>query len=116
MALIHADAIYTINPGKLDEFKALVAESMRIVREQDTRTLRYDFFFNEDETVCTAREIYDGFEGLVESMTHNAEVFPKLFAITTYRFLIYGEPTPELRAFASQYGCELHTHFMSRER
>ncbi len=114
MSLIHADAIYTIKPGGLAEFKELIAESMKIVREKDTRTLRYDFFFNDDESVCTVREIYDGFEGLMESMANNNDVFPRIFALTTYRFVLYAEPSPELMAFAEKFGCEFHKHHMSR--
>ena len=39
-----------IRPGKLDEYKRLCAEAMEIVRTQDTGTLQYEIFFNEDES------------------------------------------------------------------
>ena len=42
-----------IRPGILEGFKAQAAEMIRITREQDTRTLRYDWFLKEDGTGAT---------------------------------------------------------------
>jgi hypothetical protein len=36
--------------GHLEEFKRLSAQCMEIVRTQDTGTLQYDTYFNDDET------------------------------------------------------------------
>jgi hypothetical protein len=36
-----------IRPGQLEGFKVQAAEIMRITREQDTKTLRYDWFIKE---------------------------------------------------------------------
>jgi len=39
-----------IRRGELEGFKAQAAELIRITREQDTKTLRYDWFIKEDGT------------------------------------------------------------------
>ena len=54
MSEIQGIARQKINPGKLDEFKRLAAECMRVAREKDTGTLQYDFYLNADETECIA--------------------------------------------------------------
>ena len=40
-----------IRPGRLEGFKAQAAELVRITRERDTKTLRYDRFIKEDSRV-----------------------------------------------------------------
>ena len=44
MKKIKADARFTINEGKLDEFKELVNQAIEVVRENDTGTLAYNFY------------------------------------------------------------------------
>ena len=39
-----------IQEGELDGFKQQAAEMMRLTREKDTKTLRYDWFISEDGT------------------------------------------------------------------
>ena len=39
-----------IRPGQLEGFKSQAAEILRVTREQDTHTLRCDWFINEDGT------------------------------------------------------------------
>ena len=36
-----------IRPGQLEGFKAQATELLRLTREKDTQTLRYDSFINE---------------------------------------------------------------------
>ncbi len=39
----------TIHGGKLSEFKEVAAQLMQSVRENDSGTLQYDWFFNADQ-------------------------------------------------------------------
>src|SRR5512142_2539472 len=59
-----------IRPGQLEGFKAQAAELVRITREQDTKTLRYDWFIKEDGTECEVHEAYLNEEGLFEHNKH----------------------------------------------
>ena len=52
MSHLEAMAHLKIRPVELDGFKAQVAEIMPLSREQDTQTLRYDWFINEAGTEC----------------------------------------------------------------
>jgi hypothetical protein len=41
---------FRFHDGDVEEFKRLSAQCMEIVRTQDTGTLQYDTYFNDDET------------------------------------------------------------------
>jgi quinol monooxygenase YgiN len=81
-----------IRPGELDGFKTQVAEIMRLSREQDTQTLRYDWFINEDGTECEVHEAYVSEEGLIEHNAHVMEARAILFDRYAYdhRMSVYG--------------------------
>src|SRR5262245_37374081 len=79
MAYLEVSAHLTVRPGCLEGFKAQAAEIMRITREKDTRTLRYDWFLSSDGTECEVREAYAGPEGLIEHNTHVIDARTKLF-------------------------------------
>jgi quinol monooxygenase YgiN len=55
-----------IRPGQLEGFKAQAAEILRVTREQDTHTLRCDWFIDEDGTRCEVHEQFPNEQGLIE--------------------------------------------------
>jgi quinol monooxygenase YgiN len=59
-------APFKIHEGKLEEFKRLSARCMEIVRTKDTRTLRYDTYFNDDQPECVVLERFSDSEALIE--------------------------------------------------
>lgn len=99
MSHLEVTANLKIRPGQLDAFKAQVAEIMRLSRELDTQTLRYDWFVNEDETECEVHEAYVTEEGLIEHNTHVMEARAVLFEKYAYdhRMSVYGEISQPLR-------------------
>ena len=94
MAHLEVSAHMTVRPGCLDGFKKQAAECIRITKEQDTRTLRYDWFISSDGTACEVREAYTGPEGLIEHNTHILEARTKLFKdyADNHFMTVYGEP------------------------
>ena len=58
MAATELQAIvrFRFRDGDVEEFKRLSAQCMEIVRTQDTGTLQYDTYFNDDETECIVIE------------------------------------------------------------
>ena len=94
MAHLEVSAHMTVRPGCLDGFKKQAAECIRITKEQDTRTLRYDWFISSDGTECEVREAYTGPEGLIEHNTHILEARTKLFKdyADNHFMTVYGEP------------------------
>jgi quinol monooxygenase YgiN len=98
MATFEVSAHMTVRTGQLEGFKKQAAECIRITKEKDTHTLRYDWFLSRDGTECEVRETYTGPEGLIE---HNQNIFEartKLFEhyADNHFMTIYGEPTPPL--------------------
>ena len=79
MGHLEVTAHLKIRPGQLEGFKAQVAEIMRLTREQDTLTLRYDWFINSDGTECEVHEAYVSDEGLIEHNTHVMDARAILF-------------------------------------
>jgi quinol monooxygenase YgiN len=87
-----------IRDGELEGFKRRAAEIMRLTREKDTKTLRYDWFIADDGVQCEVREGYVDADGLLEHNEHVKEARGKLFRDHAYDhdMTIYGEPSPAL--------------------
>ena len=88
----------TVRPGCLEGFRKQAAECIRITKEKDTRTLRYDWFISTDGRTCEVREAYTGPEGLIEHNAHIIEARTKLFRdfADGHFMTFYGEPSAEL--------------------
>ncbi len=89
-----------LNPraGELDGFLQRAAEMMRLTRELDTKTLRYDWFITADRTACEVREGYTEADGLLEHNAHVHEARDALFRdyASGHDMTIYAEPSPTL--------------------
>ena len=93
-----------IRDGELEGFKRQAAEMMRLTRERDTKTLRYDWFLSEDGTECEVRESYVDADALIEHAHNVSEAREALFREFAYdhNMTIYGEPSPALAALIAQ--------------
>jgi quinol monooxygenase YgiN len=93
MAYLEVIARAKVRPGQLEGVKAQAAEIVRVTREQDTHTLRCDWFINEDGTECEVHEMFPGEQGLIEHQMHIMEARTVLFRDYAYdhRSTIYGE-------------------------
>ena len=105
MSKLELTARMTIREGKLEGFKQQAAEIIRQVKEKDTKTLRYDWFINHDQTKCEVREVYESSEGVIEHVMHIREARDRLFAefADDHAMSIYGDPSPEFVAMASAH-------------
>ena len=94
MGYLEMSAHLTVRPGCLEGFKKQAAECIRITKEKDTRTLRYDWFLSTDGTDCEVREAYTGPEALIEHNTNILEARTKLFKdyADNHFMTVYGEP------------------------
>ena len=99
MSRLEVHAHLKIRPGRREEFKAQAAELIRITREQDTETLRYDWFIKEDGTECEVHEAYASEQGLFEHNLHVLEARAVLFKDFAFdhRMTVFGEVSPQLR-------------------
>ena len=98
MGTLQVIARLKVRPGELEGFRTRVAEIIRLTREQDTQTLRYDWFHNEDETEFEVHEEYVGEEGLIEHNQHVVETRNALFRDHAFdhRMSVYGDISPYL--------------------
>src|SRR5215470_11918527 len=63
MAYLEVVARAKVRPGQLEGVKAQAAEIVRMTREQDTHTLRCDWFIKEDGTECEVHEMFPDEQG-----------------------------------------------------
>jgi len=86
-------ARFKIRPGQLEGFKGQVAEILRVTREQDTHTLRCDWFINDDGAECEVHETFPNEQGLTEHKMNTMEATEILFRDYAFehRSTIYGE-------------------------
>lgn len=59
-------AHFTFNEGRADDFVRLSTECVRVSRERDRGTLRYDVYVNEDRTGAVVVEEYEDEGALIE--------------------------------------------------
>jgi quinol monooxygenase YgiN len=101
-----------VRPGQAEGFTAQVDEIMRLTRELDTQTLRYDWFLSEDGSECEVHEVYLSGQGLFE---HNANVMDARWTLFVryaddHRMTAFGEVSPELRALADKHAGGLRVY------
>ena len=87
-----------VRPGQLERFQTQAAEILRLAREKDTQTLRYDWFLNEDETDCEVHEAYLSAEGLIAHNEHVVAARDAWFRDYAFdhRMSVYGEISQHL--------------------
>ena len=86
-----------VRPGQLDGFKRQVAELLKLTKEEDTGTLRYEWFLSRDGSECEVHEAYASSEAMIEHAGHIAEARNKLFAAFAdgHEVKVFGEPSPQ---------------------
>jgi quinol monooxygenase YgiN len=84
--------------GKVEEFKRLSAQLMKIARTKDTGTLQYEIYLNDDESEGIVLERYRDSEALIEHGANQGDLSAAIFATGTFVGEVLGEPSAELRA------------------
>jgi len=106
MSYLELSAHMTVRPGCLEGFRKQATECIRITRELDTRTLRYDWFLSRDGTECEVREAYLNPEGLIGHNSNILEARTRLFKdfADGHFMTFYGEPSPPLLDLLKVHG------------
>ncbi|MCA6074895.1 putative quinol monooxygenase [Fulvivirga sedimenti] len=97
MTEIQVIAHLNIKPGKIDEFKTLAHSCIEMVKQKDKGTLQYDWYFNENNTVCIVHERYINAEAGLQHIANLGELVVALFELCDMSFDIFGSPTQELK-------------------
>lgn len=87
-----------VKPGQLEAFKALVREMVESTRPEPG-TLSYEWFISDDGAVVHIYERYADSEALLTHLNGFFEKFADRFgaAVDFKRFVVYGEPSDEVR-------------------
>jgi quinol monooxygenase YgiN len=89
---------FRFHDGGVEEFKRLSAQCMEIVRSEDTGTLQYDTFFNDDETECIVLERFRDSDALVQHGENLAHLMDAIIATGSVSGELLGDPSAEIRA------------------
>jgi steroid delta-isomerase-like uncharacterized protein len=111
-AMFEVAARLKVRDGELDGFKRQAAEMMRLTRELDTKTLRYDWFISDDGTEVEVREGYVDADGLLEHAHNVRDARAALFSDSAYDhdMTMYGEPSPALAALLEKLAGQVEFH------
>jgi hypothetical protein len=86
---------------------------MEIVRTQDTGTLQYEVYFNDDQSEAIVLERYKDSEALIEHGEHIGELTEAIVATGWVSGELLGEPSAELRAKMADGPVGLFTLYQS---
>ena len=106
MATTELQAIvrFRFHDGDVEEFKRLSAQCMEIVRTQDTGTLQYDTYFNDDETECIVIERFRDADALIQHGENLADLMEAIIATGSVCGELLGELSADLRSRFSDDG------------
>jgi quinol monooxygenase YgiN len=111
---IHFRAEFTIEEGKIEEYKKLVQDLSRVVEANEPDTISYQFYLNRDETKCIVRETYANSEAVLAHNTGIASqtILPKIFSFARIsRFDVYGNPSEELQKVLTSFAPQIYNLF-----
>jgi quinol monooxygenase YgiN len=108
---------FTIEKGKLEEFKKYIKEISDVVKRDEQGTKSYQWYLNDkDETNCIVSESYESSDAALAHLNGNGVktiLVPKIFPIAKItRFEVYGDPSKELQEALTPFGPEKY-HFLT---
>lgn len=109
MNTIHLTARAAIHEGRLKEFKALAAECIRKVRENEPDTLQYEWFLNGAQTECVVLEVYSDSAAVLHHIANLGPTLAALLAICDWTFEVFGAPSPELVAATASLNLTIYS-------
>lgn len=116
---IHFRAEFTIEEGKIEEFKKLVQDMSRVVEANEPDIINYQFYLNRAETKCIVNETYANSEAVLAHITCVAlqTILPKVFSVSRIsRFDVYGNPSEELQKALTSFGPQTYNLFAGFSR
>lgn len=112
-------AEFTIEEGKIEEYKKLIQEMSRVVEDSEPDTINYKFYLNRDETKCIVHETYANSEAVLAHNTGIASqtLLPKIFSVSRIsRIDVYGNPSEELQNVLTSFRPQTYKMFAGFSR
>ena len=117
---IHFRVEFTIEEGKIEDFKWLIQEMARTVQETEPDTITYQFYLNnKDNTKCIVYETYVNSDAAFTHLNGIASktILPKIFEVAKInRFDAYGNPSEELQKVLASFGSQVYNLFTGFSR
>jgi quinol monooxygenase YgiN len=116
---IHFRAEFTIEKGKIEEYKKLIQDMSRMVENNEPDTINYHFYLNRSETKCMVHETYSNSEVVLAHITGVASktILPKIFNIAKLNRLdVYGNPSEELQKVLTSFNSQIFNLFTGFNR
>jgi quinol monooxygenase YgiN len=107
-------AEFTIEEGKIEEYKKLVKKMSRVVEANEPDTINYQFCLNRDGTKCIVYETYSNSEAVFAHINGVASqtILPKIFNVSKIsKFEVYGNPREELQKLLTIFSPHIYTQF-----
>ena len=112
-------AEFTIQEGKMEEYKKLVQDMSRVVEANEPDTINYQFYLNRDETKCIVYETYSNSEAVFAHINGVASktILPKIFNVSKIsRFEVYGNSSEELQKVLTCFSPQTYNLFAGLTR
>jgi len=116
---IDVRAEFNIEKGKIEEFKKLIQDMSRMVKNNEPDTINYQFYLNGSETKCMVHETYTNSESVLDHITGVASktILPKIFNIAKLNRLdVYGNPSEELQKALTNFDSQTFNLFTGFSR
>ena len=110
MNKISATALFRIKPGKLDEFKILIASLVRVTKEQDPGTLVYEVYLNEEKMECVFLESYKDSQSVLAHAGNVGHLLEEAQKIADQSLEVYGDPDEQLKKILDDMGVLSYTY------
>ena len=96
----------TINPGALDDFRALVKEMVGQVQANEPETLNYEWSLSEDDSTCHVYERYANSAAIMAHFAWFGENFAEriMALVQLTGFTVYGNASDEVKAAVADFG------------
>jgi quinol monooxygenase YgiN len=107
-------AEFTIDEGKIEEYKKLVQEMSRVVEANELDTINYQFYLNRNGTKCIVYETYSNSEAVFAHINGVASqtILPKIFNVSKIsKFEVYGNPSEELQKVLTIFSQHIYNQF-----
>jgi quinol monooxygenase YgiN len=112
-------AEFSINEGKIEEFKKLVEETNKDVEANEPNTITYQFYLNKDQTKCLVHETFTCSEAAlahINSVTSQT-IFLKILDVSSMnRLEVYGNPNEELQKVLTRHNPQTYNSFTGFSR
>ncbi len=112
-------AEFSVAEGKIQEYRQLIQEMIKLVRANEPDTIEYKFYLSKDGSKCIVHETYKNSKAALDHNNGIASqtILPKIFGISKLdRIDAYGNPDQELQKILTNFGAQIYTLFTGFSR